>query len=46
MKGNAIWILTDGNTTVINDVLNERYILYDFTENYYLYRLALNPVVN
>jgi hypothetical protein len=38
MDGDAKWILTDGNTAIIDDVLNIRYIMYDHTDNYYLYK--------
>lgn len=42
MKGNAKWILTDSDTTVIDDVLKNRYSLYDKTDNFKLYKRMNN----
>lgn len=39
MNGDVKWILTDGNTSVIDDVLIKRYESYDAIDNYVLYKL-------
>lgn len=39
MKGDVKWILTDGNTSVIDDVLRQRYEQYDMVGHYSLFRL-------
>lgn len=38
-NGNATWILSEGSTEVIQDILDSRYTVYAETERYRLYRL-------
>lgn len=40
MDGDAKWILTAGSTSVIQDVLDQRYEVYDTVEDYTLFRLV------
>lgn len=37
--GDAKWILADNSTPIIDDVLSNRYDLYDTTDKYFLYKL-------
>lgn len=41
LNGDAKWILTGGDTSVIDDILASRYVICNTTENYKLYKLAL-----
>lgn len=38
-NGDVKWILADGNTGLIDDILDERYEIYDTIDNYTLFRL-------
>lgn len=40
MNGDAKWILTAGNTSVIQDVLEQRYEVYETVDDYALFRLV------
>lgn len=40
MNGNVKWILTAGSTSVIQDVLDQRYEVYDAIDDYVLFRLV------
>lgn len=37
-SGNAMWILTAGQTESISDILEERYVIYDSVDDYVLYK--------
>lgn len=41
-EGSAIWILTDGSTEVIQDILNSRYTIIAEMGQYQLFRLSLS----